>query len=366
HERDKVFKKRKAELTAQFGANSPEVNEYVAQNHPTTGNLVAMKKYNDCRDAIARINKMADDNDISDEEALDLIDLESLLYMRNHSEVHLMCNRKYQDRVSAAILAWVYEPLPYVTQLLRQNAILKLYINNRGIYPGETKLIREILQLCDNLVIIDTACSGSPWNRNENSGHSRDGRDLGYFSPYNTATKRWFVASRLGGDVNRNGVQFVVKEWQGDQGTWNPNLPGTPSVANKPILNMEASQAGVGGVDSLRINSWLVLNNLVPIDFFNLGYHCTFQMGHAGIFGPTRSIVPTPTCKLYMLKERMYRVGHAVSVIQPVMREVPLNLEDSNPSLDVQWLWNLLHSDEHLLTLMERKIYCEVEIKSIA
>ncbi|KAI8845138.1 hypothetical protein BJ741DRAFT_644611 [Chytriomyces cf. hyalinus JEL632] len=39
-ERDKVFKKQKAKLTAQFGANSPEVNEYVAQSHPTTGNLV--------------------------------------------------------------------------------------------------------------------------------------------------------------------------------------------------------------------------------------------------------------------------------------------------------------------------------------
>ena len=45
-----------------------------------------------------------------------------------------------------------------------------------------------------------------------------------------------------------------------------------------------------------------------------------------------------------MLKERMFDVnGQNPSVIQPVMREIPLNLEFSNPSLDVQRTWNLLN-----------------------
>ncbi|KAJ3001971.1 UNVERIFIED_CONTAM: hypothetical protein HDU68_006544, partial [Siphonaria sp. JEL0065] len=44
-QRDKTFKKRKAELTSQFGPDSTEVTVFVAENHPTTGNLVKMEQH---------------------------------------------------------------------------------------------------------------------------------------------------------------------------------------------------------------------------------------------------------------------------------------------------------------------------------
>ena len=142
---------------------------------------------------------------------------------------------------------------------------------------------------------------------------------MGYYSCYKEKGNKWFFSSRRGGDAQRQGVRWLVKEWNGGQGNYmNPAATTYEQELSEHdaglrliafVEGLDVLETGVGGgCDSRRINEWLAISVLPPLHFFNMGGDIRFVGGKAsatrhGIFG-SHGIVPTVKSDLALIKRK--------------------------------------------------------------
>ena len=138
--------------------------------------------------------------------------------------------------------------------------------------PSERKAFSDILAIDNHVCTLDTAGTAGPWQpalggtgKTFAPGKSKKGIDMGYYSCYKEKGNKWFFSSRRGGDAQRQGVRWLVKEWNGGQGnymnpaatTFNQELSerdaGLRLIAF--VEGLDVLETGVGGgCDSRRIN----------------------------------------------------------------------------------------------------------------
>ncbi|KAJ3107404.1 hypothetical protein HK100_003603 [Physocladia obscura] len=288
----------------------------------------------------------------------------------NAQEEHRMSSRRSQEKAKTLKLEWNYSFLPYATLLLHRQEQFKIFVIQRpiktsGQFPESQTFLEILTQPIYKIIALDTACGTGKWHQpTVPVGNSRRGIDLSMVSFHVLETNMWYYASRRGGDINRFGVQWRMKQWLGGPGSWmNPaKMPSDQVVDELTFVNhlsllcAKKTTLEYGpSCDTIRINSLLQLYNLPLVNFFNLGDGISYSRKQSPanrfIFGPP-GIVGTPVADLSHLtyfhptpprfNSRMWDIdGQNPSVIQPRLKDVPQTLPPSDPSCDVQRTLNL-------------------------
>ncbi|KAJ3124406.1 hypothetical protein HK100_011246 [Physocladia obscura] len=330
---DKEYKAGLAEKTRMFGAGFRKVEAFVAENHPTTGNLVNLEKDEIAKKKLAGL--VAEEGELRkaglwnqrESERLDIARknamAESHNLKGNACESKHISQRKWAEKAASRRKGIAVPDLPLADVLLEHAPNLQEFVDN---HSG----LSAAFSNPSNTVSVDTAAK----NR------SRQGVDLISFSSYSHKSKTWFFAYV-------KGTGWQVNRWRsGPNSFQNPafTISKTEHTVNETMaLYVEFVDGcivlGFEGNDELRINSWLRSGCVVPR---TISYS---THGALSIFGE-HGIVKTPDSVLTNIVKRLFEDGEHAGLVKPVLMdmtcEVAAKQPISDPTVDAMRLFNLI------------------------
>ncbi|KAJ3126954.1 hypothetical protein HK100_010004 [Physocladia obscura] len=257
----------------------------------------------------------------------------------NKSEAHLVSVRKSNEKRTIIRKAILVPTLPLAELLLNKKNQVKSFFNTNSV-------LLSLLRNPSSVVSIDTA-----------AGRSRKGIDLTHFSAYSHKSKRWLYGYKKGDG-------WAFKQWRAGTNSFNnplftmgPTTHHSTLDAKLVFVNWvdDCTLIEYAGCDSLRINSWLLLDNIGSLPFIDLGSKvCYSTYGHPSIFGPT-GIVKIPDGVLTNIVKRLFTNHEHISILQPYLKDMSYEVAEaqpvSDPTVDAMRLFNLFYCLHEVLFL---------------